>query len=102
MQVMHNVVVFGAAGYSGLELVKLLAVHPAVRLVAAASDARAGTAVDEATGTATGAAFVTTQAALATRADVALLATPPQAAAELAPQLLARGTRVVDLSHAHR
>jgi N-acetyl-gamma-glutamyl-phosphate reductase len=102
MHTMHNVVVFGAAGYSGLELVKLLAVHPAVRLVAAASDARAGTAVDELTGTSTGVTFVTTQAALETRADVALLATPPQPAAELAPKVLATGARVVDLSHAHR
>jgi N-acetyl-gamma-glutamyl-phosphate reductase len=102
MQPMHNVVVFGAAGYSGLELVKLLAVHPAVRLVAAASDARAGTPIDDMTGTRTNAAFVTTQAALETRADVALLATPPGPAAELAPKLLAAGARVVDLSHAHR
>lgn len=102
MHEMHNVVVFGAAGYSGLELVKLLAVHPGVRLVAAASDARAGTPVDEPTGACTGATFVTTQDALATPADVALLATPPQAAAELAPKLLASGARVIDLSHAHR
>jgi N-acetyl-gamma-glutamyl-phosphate reductase len=110
MQGMHTVSVFGAAGYSGVELLKLLAVHPSVRLVAAASDARAGTAVEELTGGVTGAssigggsgAFVTTQAALDTAAEVALLATPPQPAAELATKLLARGTRVVDLSHAHR
>jgi N-acetyl-gamma-glutamyl-phosphate reductase len=102
MQVMHNVVVFGAAGYSGVELLKLLAVHPGVRVVAAASDARAGTTADELAGTATGVTFVTTQAALEAKADVALLATPPQAAAELATKLVARGVRVVDLSHAHR
>ena len=102
MRTMHSVAVFGAAGYSGLELVKLLAGHPGVRLVCAASDARAGTPVDDATGTRTGLAFVTTQAALATEADIALLATPPGAALELAPQLVARGTRVVDLSNAHR
>jgi N-acetyl-gamma-glutamyl-phosphate reductase len=46
--------------------------------------------------------FVTTQAALATPADVALLATPPGAALELAAQLIARGVRVIDLSNAHR
>ncbi len=102
MHTMHNVAVFGAAGYAGLELVKLLAVHPGVRLVCAASDARAGTPIDDMTGTHTGAAFVTTQAALATRADLALLATPPDAAAELTPKLLAAGTRVIDLSNAHR
>jgi N-acetyl-gamma-glutamyl-phosphate reductase len=102
MHTMHNVAVFGAAGYAGLELVKLLAVHPGVRLVCAASDARAGTSLDDMAGTHTNAAFVTTQAALATRADLALLATPPNAAAELTPKLLAAGTRVIDLSNAHR
>jgi N-acetyl-gamma-glutamyl-phosphate reductase len=99
---MHNVAVFGAAGYSGLELVKLLAGHPAVRLVCAASDARAGTPIDDMAGTRSQAAFVTTQAALATPAEVAMLATPPEPAAELTPKLLAAGTRVVDLSNAHR
>jgi N-acetyl-gamma-glutamyl-phosphate reductase len=99
---MHNVAVFGAAGYAGLELVKLLSVHPDARLVSAASDARAGQPLDEVTGTRTNAVFVTTQAALAIKADVALLATPPEAAANLTPKLLASGTRVVDLSNAHR
>ena len=99
---MHNVAVFGAAGYSGLELVKLLASHPGVRIACAASDARAGTPIDDMAGTRTRAAFVTTQAALATPAEVALLATPPEAAAELTPKLLAAGKRVIDLSNAHR
>ena len=102
MHAMHSVAIFGAAGYAGLELVKLLAVHPGVRIACAASDARAGTPVDALTGTRTGAMFVTTQAALAAEADVALLATPPGAARELAPPLLARGVRVIDLSNAHR
>ena len=29
---MHSISVFGAAGYAGLELVKLLAVHPEARM----------------------------------------------------------------------
>ncbi len=99
---MHSVAVFGAAGYAGLELVKLLAVHPGVRIACAASDARAGTPVDELTGTRTGAAFVTTREALAAEVDVALLATPPEAARELAAPLVGRGVRVIDLSNAHR
>jgi N-acetyl-gamma-glutamyl-phosphate reductase len=102
MRIMHSVAIFGAAGYAGLELIKLLAVHPGVRLVCAASDQRAGTPIDDMTGTQTGATFVTTQTALATPAEVALLATPPGPALELAAQLMARGTRVVDLSNAHR
>ena len=102
MRTMHNVAVFGAAGYSGLELVKLLAVHPQAKLVCAASDMRAGSPIDEVTGTRTNSLFVTTQVALSTKADIALLATPPEAAADLTPRLLAAGTRVIDLSHAHR
>jgi len=102
MHEMYNVAIFGAAGYAGLELVKLLAVHPGVRIACAASDARAGKPVDDMTGTRTGLAFVTTKAALAAEADVALLATPPEGAVELAPQLVGRGVRVVDLSNAHR
>jgi N-acetyl-gamma-glutamyl-phosphate reductase len=99
---MHNVAVFGAAGYAGLELVKLIAAHPGVRLVAAASDARAGRPIDELTGLATGQAFVTTAAAHASDAALALLATPPEPALELTRDLVARGVRVVDLSNAHR
>jgi N-acetyl-gamma-glutamyl-phosphate reductase len=99
---MHSVAILGAAGYAGLELVKLLAVHPSVRIACAASDARAGTPVDALTGTRTGAAFATTREAQAAEVDVALLATPPEAARELAPPLVARGVRVIDLSNAHR
>lgn len=99
---MHNVAVFGAAGYAGLELLKLIAAHPGVRLVAAASDQRAGRPIDDLTGLATGQAFVTTEAAFASDAKVALLATPPEPAVELARSLVARGVRVVDLSNAHR
>lgn len=102
MRLMHTAVIFGAGGYSGLELVKLLATHPALTLAAAASDARAGTPIDAMTGTHTGATFVPAAQALATPADVALLATPPEASRELAPQLTDRGTRVVDLSNAFR
>jgi N-acetyl-gamma-glutamyl-phosphate reductase len=102
MQSMHSVAIFGAAGYAGLELVKLLAVHPGVRIACAASDARAGRPVDELTGTRTGVAFVPTREAHAVEAEVALLATPPEAARELAPPLIERGVRVIDLSNAHR
>ena len=41
-----SVALFGAAGYTGLELAKLLARHPRVRLACAASDTHAGRAVD--------------------------------------------------------
>ncbi len=99
---MVEVALFGAAGYSGLELAKLLAVHPNARLACAASDTHAGKRVEELTGRDhNDLAFVTTEAAkaIANRSAIALLAVPPDAAKTLAGELT---TRVVDLSHAFR
>jgi N-acetyl-gamma-glutamyl-phosphate reductase len=94
-----DVALFGAAGYSGLELVKLLATHPSVRLVCAASDSNAGRPVSDLAGRPHPLAFVTTAEALATKHDLALLAVPPEPAKEIAAKLT---SKVVDLSHAHR
>jgi N-acetyl-gamma-glutamyl-phosphate reductase len=106
MQDAHTpVALFGAAGYTGLELVKLLSRHPRVRLACAASDGHAGRPVEELTGQAAGGlAFAPTAAAreLAARCGVALLAVPPAPARELAGPLRAAGVRVIDLSDAHR
>lgn len=96
-----RVALFGAAGYSGLELVKLLALHPGVQLVCAASDTHAGKYVRELTGAATDLRFTTTEVALSTAADVAVLAVPPEASTKIVPQLPS-GTKVVDLSNAYR
>lgn len=103
MHMVHaRVALFGAAGYSGLELCKLLALHPRVELVAAASDTHAGKSVAALSGAPTTAAFVTTRQAVDTPCDVALLAIPPEPAVELARELRARSVKVVDLSNAHR
>jgi N-acetyl-gamma-glutamyl-phosphate reductase len=99
------VALFGAAGYTGLELVKLLSRHPRVRLACAASDSHAGRPVEELTGQpAGGLAFCSTAAAreIAAGCGVAVLAVPPEPARELAPALRAAGARVIDLSNAHR
>lgn len=100
-----DVALFGAGGYTGLELAKLLAGHPNVRLACAASDAQAGKRVDEAIGrTCNDLTFVRTEAAkeIAAGCALALLATPPEPAVALASQLRERGVRVIDLSNAHR
>jgi N-acetyl-gamma-glutamyl-phosphate reductase len=97
--------VIGASGYSGLELTRLVARHPRLRLVALTSDRWAG----EAAGARL--PLPAEAAALAYRplgesegvdAEVAFLATPAEVSHELAPRLLARGLRVVDLSGAFR
>jgi N-acetyl-gamma-glutamyl-phosphate reductase len=103
MHMVHaRVALFGAAGYSGLELCKLLALHPSVQLVAAASDTHAGKSVAALSGAATDATFVTTQAAAETACDIALLAIPPEPAVALTRTLRSRGVKVVDLSNAYR
>ena len=103
MHMVHaRVSLFGAAGYTGLELCKLLPLHANIELVAAASDTHAGTTLAALAGAHSPLSFVTAQQALETPADVALLAVPHDAAPGLASQLRARGTKVIDLSNAHR
>ena len=103
MHMVHaRVALFGAAGYSGLELCKLLSLHPGVELVAAASDTHAGKSVAALSGATTGVLFVTTQAAAETPCDVALLAIPPEPAVALTRTLRARSVKVIDLSNAYR
>ena len=98
------VALFGAAGYTGLELVKLLARHPGVRLACAASDGHAGKLVGELASGPDGLRFVTADEArrIAAGCSVALLAVPPEPAKALALALREAGVRVIDLSHAHR
>lgn len=103
MHTMHRVSVLGAAGYSGLELLKLLAAHPAVTVVAAASDSNAGKPVHALTGGPVSAlSFVKTEEALATPAEVVLMAVPHDPAPALARAARAAGAKVIDLSNAHR
>ena len=99
--------VIGASGYSGVELVKILARHSGVRLEWAASDRWAGKMLGEELGI-SGAAgslrFVSVEQAVADTAglDAVMLATPAEVSLVLAPLFLEKGARVVDLSGAFR
>ncbi len=99
---MTTAVVFGASGYAGNELVRLLAFHPGVDGVVAVSREHAGKSVH--------ALYPETPADLhviydqvsleqANDADVVFLAIPGPDAQAAATQL---STRVIDLSPAHR
>ena len=99
-----RVAIAGATGYAGQELVRLLARHPAVTLTTAMSSGATSTPrpmpalariwdhevtaldVDQ----------------LVASADIVFLALPEAASADLAPKLLERGARVIDLSGAFR
>jgi len=99
---MVEVAVVGAAGYAGIEAVRLVLGHPNLRLSLATSGADAGKAVSAvypALAGATSLRFVAPDAhVIADTAQVALLAVPHTAAIELAVPLLAAGVTVIDLS----
>src|SRR5437660_389806 len=99
-----RVAVAGATGYAGQELLRLLARHPAVA-VAAAMSSGAGAAsrrLPALTRVWSGEIQPLDADLLACGADVVFLALPDTAAARHAPELVAAGVRVIDLSGAFR
>ena len=78
------VAVIGGTGYAGAELVRLLERHRGAELAASWSSSFTIDQVDEA------------------KPEVVFLATPNEVSARLAPQLLDRGIKVIDLSGAFR
>jgi len=100
-----RVAVAGATGYTGQELVRLLARHPAVTIAAAMSSGSAGAATRRLPALAhlwDGAIAPLAADVLARESDLVFLALPDAAAAELAPALVDAGVRVIDLSGAFR
>jgi N-acetyl-gamma-glutamyl-phosphate reductase len=100
-----RVAVAGATGYTGQELLRLLARHPAVSITAAMSSGRSAGPARRLPALARlwdGEIVPLAAAALEADADVVCLALPDAAAAELAPALVEAGVRVIDLSGAFR
>ncbi len=99
---MVDVAIVGAAGYAGIEAVRLVLGHPRLQLAVATSAADAGrpiAAVYPALAGATDLAFTAPDAAaIADAAQVAILAVPHTAALEIAPELVSAGVKVIDLS----
>src|SRR5262245_10376168 len=100
-----RVAVAGATGYTGQELLRLLARHPVAAVALATSSGSSSTVrtlpalahVWNGTITPLG---TPAHEALAAEADVVFLALPDKAAAEIAPALVDAGVRVIDLSGA--
>lgn len=99
---MHRIAVIGASGYTGVELLRLISLHPAAELVCVTSRQYAGQPVSAIFPSLQGIvelAFEDVEpASLAERADLVFTAVPHQTAMELVPDLLVAGCRVVDLS----
>jgi N-acetyl-gamma-glutamyl-phosphate reductase len=100
-----RVAIAGATGYTGQELLRLLARHPAVTIAAATSSGSTAAPVRKLpalTRVWNGTITPLAPDALKADADVVFLALPDAAAAELAPALVDAGVRVIDLSGAFR
>ncbi|MDO8916189.1 MAG: N-acetyl-gamma-glutamyl-phosphate reductase [Coriobacteriia bacterium] len=98
---MIRVAVVGGAGYTGIELVRLLLGHPGFEIAAVTSATDSGRAVEELYPALAGCglSFVEPDVtALARVADVVFLAVPHTAALALAPGFLDAGLKVLDLS----
>jgi len=94
--------IIGASGYGGAELARLLAGHPGARLtVATASGERAGQKLSDMYPSLRGVCDIELEEfdaeTIAARCEVAFFALGHGKAFELAPQLLERGVRIVDL-----
>ncbi len=103
---MTRVHIVGASGYAAGELIRFLDRHPHVELVTLESASAAGTAVRDAFRGLPHADYVFegsgTALAVCRAGDVVILAGESEKARELAPQFVAAGARVIDLSDAFR
>jgi N-acetyl-gamma-glutamyl-phosphate reductase len=98
---MIKVGIVGGTGYTGVELLRLLAPHPQVQLKAITSRKEDGMPVADMFPSLRGhvsLAFSTPEKARLTECDVVFFATPHGVAMAQAPELLAAGVKVIDLA----
>ncbi len=99
---MIPVAILGGSGYTGVELMRLIANHPQLKLTAVSSRQFEGQPVSRVFGALEGALDLPFSAAeagaLAKNARLLFLAVPHQTAMAAVPEVLAAGAKVVDLS----
>src|SRR5690606_21024962 len=98
---MIKVGIVGGTGYTGVELLRLLSMHPDVQLTAITSRGEAGMPVADMFPSLrgrVGLAFVTPQDAGLDQCDVVFFATPNGIAMQQAAALVEAGVRVIDLA----
>jgi N-acetyl-gamma-glutamyl-phosphate reductase len=98
---MIKVGIVGGTGYTGVELLRLLALHPQCQVVAITSRAEAGRSVAELFPNLRGhfdLKFQTPDEAALNRCDLVFFATPNGVAMNQVSDLLAAGVRVIDLA----
>ena len=102
---MVKVGIVGGTGYTGVELLRLLASHEEAEVVAITSRAESGRRLDDLYPNLRGIydlAFSEPDVQALAACDVVFFATPHNVAMNLVPELLAAGARVVDLSADYR
>lgn len=98
---MLEVGIVGGTGYTGVELLRILALHPKVRVRTVTSRGDAGRTVAEVYPNLLGAVdacFVEPSVEALAGCEVVFFATPNGTAMRMAPELLAAGARVIDLA----
>jgi N-acetyl-gamma-glutamyl-phosphate reductase len=95
---MITVGIYGATGYTGLELIRLLHRHPHTRIVFATARSAAGQKLSDIFPTTLDMDLIAAEEADPTRADVVFCCLPHGASAPIVQQVLAAGPRVIDLS----
>jgi N-acetyl-gamma-glutamyl-phosphate reductase len=93
--------IVGGTGYTGVELLRILALHPEVEVAVVTSRADAGVRVDAVYPSLRGhidAVFTAPEVETLSTCEVVFFATPNGTAMQMAAQLLERGVKVIDLS----
>jgi N-acetyl-gamma-glutamyl-phosphate reductase len=103
---MYNVAVVGASGYTGVELVRILANHPQVNLTCLTSRQHAGKAFSEVFPSVSGVVDLVCDPIdvdlINRKADVVFTALPHKTAMEVVPAFISAGKMVIDLSADYR
>ena len=102
---MVRVGIVGGTGYTGVELLRLLALHEDAEVAVITSRAECGRRVDDLFPNLRGLydlAFCEPEVTQLAACDIVFFATPHNVAMNLVPELLAAGARVVDLSADYR
>lgn len=103
---MLKVAIAGASGYTGLELIRLLTVHPEVQICCVTSEQSAGRPVSEIFPSLRNRCDLLLEpldpATVNAKADLIFTALPHQEAMRVVPQLLQGGKKVIDLSADYR
>jgi N-acetyl-gamma-glutamyl-phosphate reductase len=90
--------IFGATGYTGIELIRLINHHPEVELIFATSDSQHGKNLKSVFPSAPSMQLISSEEAPLDEVEAIFLCLPHAASASLAQTILNAGVRVIDLS----